>query len=247
MSMILHRLLLCAAAVVFAVPFAGCYTLVGLAVGTGIDASSPDSTVVSGDELMSVPSGSAGVLTLDDGTRREVQGLRAELYQPTDHRVAFAAALTEVPVSLPLPLDTVRLVLGSKAYSGSILRGYCLTGLWVSTESGHDDLFVAWDRVTGVRTGSGEVWTGSDLQETFITHRLPSRNGIRFTTATSNPASLLYEDVPATASVPVTAVRSLRLEASHNAKWWLMAAGTFVDLVAVQISFRGFRGFNVHR
>ncbi len=220
----------------------GCCTLAGLGAGALADSIAPDSLAVAGPDVPRLPRKTPGQLVLNDGSSRDVLFLQGLLEPLSTYREAVALSRNNTLSPVPLPGETVDVVIGSIRHRGYVMSGYEQDGLWLSSDSKRQPFYVSWDRLAALRTVDGVVWTGSELAEACHIDSITTRSGILVRPDLSPAGRLLLDEDRADFIRTSNIDHMMILNRTNNIVWWTIA-GIAADLILSAADIRPLKQF----
>ena len=226
---------------IFVCTFVGCFTLAGAGFGALADAQAPDTVSIPGPRVPMLSQGTSGRLILRDGTSKEVVILRESLEPMDTNREAVLAARPNSTKPIPLPGDPAEAVIGTTLYPRGILCGYEPDGFWFAPNSGREPLYLKWQRLTGLRTSDGALWTGSELADARRRDSIPTRFGVLVHPVFLSALQLLIDESAETEFIRAAAIDRMLVHNDPNNIIWGTIAGFAVDLVLTTLEIRFFQ------
>lgn len=216
----------------------GCFTLVGVGIGHGLDLQAPDTVNYTANELLSVGRNLPGRIRTNTGSERIAMIVRTELENGPSYYARVAVVCSLASSSIPVPPETVNAVIGQTLYRGCVLHGYEASGIWFAPSPDRQPFYLAWDRVSVLRSSSGQIWTGEELRNACSTAHVPSRLGLLVRPTDSRLRALVEKGSAQTEFIPAADIRTVTVpNRTHNVVWGLIG-GLAVDVALSSMLLR---------
>jgi hypothetical protein len=214
----------------------------GFVVGTGIDASLPDSSNISGWELAAIPPGTAGVLVHRNGVTENVEFVCIRQCSAEAYARTYAAFLSGLPNDATLPRIGERIQLKTRGGVSSSCRfaGFDYERIWGLIGDPPVQTYAQSEKISEIILETGRRISADSLHRLLTDGAVPFLSGVivrscGFDEGIFKPVGPPGENAPCRL-IPLGDIRHLKVPTERNNKWWGALIGFAIDVAWFALS-----------